>query len=73
MTTDELKKMLKEQCGCAPVPNLNDVHIAYCPDRPIPEWQRQQERQSGRTCTCGIEIAEADRRCTERDCPYKRG
>ncbi len=24
------------------------------------------------TCTCGIEIHEANRLCTERDCPYKR-
>ena len=25
------------------------------------------------TCTCGIEIARANDRCPERDCPYARG
>ena len=30
----------------------------------------QEMAQSAR-CTCGIEIKEACRLCTERDCPYK--
>ena len=30
-----------------------------------------QEMAQSERCTCGIEIKEARRLCTERDCPYK--
>ena len=35
-----------------------------------PETPARDERRG--KCFCGIPIAEADARCTERDCPYKR-
>ena len=36
----------------------------------VPETPARDERRGN--CTCGIAIAEADDRCTERDCPFKR-
>ena len=33
----------------------------------------QEEVEHRPRCTCGIEIAQANERCPERDCPYARG
>ena len=40
-------------------------------DRKDDEVCEQASTRAAETCTCGIEIKEARRLCTERDCPYK--